>query len=882
MMKKLISCILVFLMLFTAVSFAQDFAEQTPSETEIITQRELDILTALGIIMPGDPKPLNHITRAEVSVVAMRMLGIEDDLPTFKNANVFTDVTAEHWAASAINAAYSMGLLHGYTDGTFEPDAPITFEQAMKIAVCLLGYRDYAEETGGYPQGYINTAHQKGITKGVICEYSADLTRGTFFRMMFHSLEVPLLIGTSYHNGQQQYTQEKGKSILTEYLFVVRRDGVVTANSYLNLMGGATPAKGKIIVNGVEYLVGTTDAHNYVGHSVRLYAKFEDAVDSSYEILYIEASAKDSYFEIKARDIETLSDVGGTNPQLYYKNEKDNPVKVSLAGSMTVVYNGKEEVGSSLSAADLTLSSGGVKLFDTDTDGRYDVISITKYETYVAESVSKSDDVFTDKYGKEPVYCDPDSVDKTVIFIDSAGNTLDMAPTDMIKRDSVVSVAMSKDKSIVTVVYCDGFASGVITEIFDRTAVIDAEEYDIADNLNQNDIRVGLSGQFYLNADGQISEFKASAEGVDYGYVIGVSRKTGLEEAVSLKLFSVEKKATDTYTLNQKIKLDGNGGASPSDAYMRLRDNKLSETVTVQNFTSNDFMQLVRFKANEENVISFLDTLYPNSDGDADELVLSIPRAKYTWIHNSRQFGGLFDFDTKTKIIMLPVNLDKAEKMTQLFTMPANVGSGRVFDLETYNNSEGRIAKIIVVYGDPFNTSGSSTAEPFLVETVTTAVDEDGDPNLKVRGYYKGVKQSYFVDSSDETLLQKIRQLRAGDVAVMSFFDNTIVDIKMSHSVADNVNPYNSDLTQDRYNYRTFGPVTFYGEGQIRIQYGESIDANGQIVALEEQFRADTPKYVVNLSNGTVKLDNNADIMKGDMVLRHQVDRVGKMLVVYK
>lgn len=43
-----------------------------------------------------------------------------------ENRMKFTDVPETHWAFKAINDLADMGIINGYEDGTFKPDAPVT------------------------------------------------------------------------------------------------------------------------------------------------------------------------------------------------------------------------------------------------------------------------------------------------------------------------------------------------------------------------------------------------------------------------------------------------------------------------------------------------------------------------------------------------------------------------------------------------------------------------------------------------------------------------------------------------------------------------------------------------------------------------------------
>ncbi|MGE5389582.1 MAG: S-layer homology domain-containing protein [Deltaproteobacteria bacterium] len=59
----------------------------------------------------------------------------------------FTD-TSKHWSSSNIEKVQKLGLMSGYTDGSFKPDAPITSVEAMVIAVNMAELVSPEETTG--------------------------------------------------------------------------------------------------------------------------------------------------------------------------------------------------------------------------------------------------------------------------------------------------------------------------------------------------------------------------------------------------------------------------------------------------------------------------------------------------------------------------------------------------------------------------------------------------------------------------------------------------------------------------------------------------------------------------------------------------------------
>lgn len=76
-------------------------------------------------------EPERAITRAEFTSIVLRALGLRSGNGTAQTA--FTDVGEEDWFGSNVTAAASYGLISGYEDGSFRPNASITREEAMVI-----------------------------------------------------------------------------------------------------------------------------------------------------------------------------------------------------------------------------------------------------------------------------------------------------------------------------------------------------------------------------------------------------------------------------------------------------------------------------------------------------------------------------------------------------------------------------------------------------------------------------------------------------------------------------------------------------------------------------------------------------------------------------
>lgn len=58
------------------------------------------------------------------------------------------DVPADSWYARAVETASEYGLITGFEDGTFQPNTPITREQAMNIIAKAMKLTGLADQTG--------------------------------------------------------------------------------------------------------------------------------------------------------------------------------------------------------------------------------------------------------------------------------------------------------------------------------------------------------------------------------------------------------------------------------------------------------------------------------------------------------------------------------------------------------------------------------------------------------------------------------------------------------------------------------------------------------------------------------------------------------------
>lgn len=147
-------------------------------------------LAAMGIIA-GDEKgnfnPNATITRAETATIICRLMGMEEEAKANRR-QAYDDVPASHWASGYISQATELGVFNGDGSGNFRPGDNVTYEQIIKMLVCVVGYEEDAQEVGGWPNGYIAIAEELGISSGLYFGQTANVPRNMVAQLVYNTM----------------------------------------------------------------------------------------------------------------------------------------------------------------------------------------------------------------------------------------------------------------------------------------------------------------------------------------------------------------------------------------------------------------------------------------------------------------------------------------------------------------------------------------------------------------------------------------------------------------------------------------------------------------------------------------------------------------------
>ncbi|MBO5744024.1 MAG: S-layer homology domain-containing protein [Clostridia bacterium] len=202
-MKKICLISLIIVSLFASVCAFADNAGNPPdyyveSNGTITMRSEMGQLGDMGIMSDGDMRisPYGAITRGEMARIITQLDGY-DKLEVFnmtgeKRSCDFIDVSSKNPYFSSINYVSGSGIMNGYGNSLFLPDKDITYNEAVKTIITVLGYEPKAIQKGGYPQGYLTVANELGL---ILYPYAQDhnINGQEMCDIIHKALDVPLM-----------------------------------------------------------------------------------------------------------------------------------------------------------------------------------------------------------------------------------------------------------------------------------------------------------------------------------------------------------------------------------------------------------------------------------------------------------------------------------------------------------------------------------------------------------------------------------------------------------------------------------------------------------------------------------------------------------------
>lgn len=193
---KMLVCIVAFASALTvsASAYAQDIGDQ-----DLIS-----FVTGMGI-MNGYPDGSfgldNNVSRGEFAKVAVASSKYKNLTAGQVTVSPFSDVPFHHWAAPYVRVASVNGYITGYVDATFKPDNAVLCEEAVTVALKMLGYTNSDFGTA-WPYGQMSIAAELDLTDGINASIGEYMTRRDVAQLMYN------LMGAKMKNTNGNYASE--------------------------------------------------------------------------------------------------------------------------------------------------------------------------------------------------------------------------------------------------------------------------------------------------------------------------------------------------------------------------------------------------------------------------------------------------------------------------------------------------------------------------------------------------------------------------------------------------------------------------------------------------------------------------------------------------
>ena len=746
-MKKILSIILaltVFLSVFTVVGAADETAVEAPVSEKYINNTEM--LKALGIGDFTAKKPADKVTRGEFAQIIAGLLNAGDvninNLP-------FLDVNKESEYYSAVCAAYSFGIMNGVSATEFNLDGYITYEQAIKCMVCVLGYGDIAFT---YPEGYINVALKINILKNLGTN-SDNFTWEKVVQLVVNSFDVSIMTVHSVGTDSVEYRPDDKKTILGVYHNIFKSKGKVADNGITTVNGASVYSEDYIVVNNIAGIPADEHMREYIGQEVEFYYQTGDNTRILY---FLPESISDNILIINADDLaKDLASFTKTNV-VYYVNGVKREAKVNQYADM--IYNGK--CFPTFLVDDMKISCGTIKLIDSNNDSVYDLIIADEYRDIVVAANDQVDMIITDEKGVSYSYGDK-------VFAYFYDKNFAPLNASSIVNGNVISLFESKDgkyrKFVVSKDTVTGVVDGYEKDDDVERISVDGVYRDYSHTFLQN-VANGYNGAFVpemgmnlklgLNYEGKIAVIDVNARDFMYAYCLAMApKKNGLSNTVQLKVVTEK---GDEVVLNsaKEVEINGVPKQSPSAllSIAEFKDNK-----------GNFVPQLVRIKVNSSGEIKMLMTAQTvtSNIGFTDDDVFSLD---YTWTKGStsgRGYGGFYATNKNTVFfkILRADGFGEPEVMV-MTSAPKYYANMKLYDLDEFWTAG------VMVYQD-YDYYTTYMTKALVVTKVFTSFDTDGNPKKTIQGYQQGTMWTY-VEAEEGIIDHYIPEgVKVGDVVLL-------------------------------------------------------------------------------------------------------------------
>lgn len=230
------------------------------------------IMADLGLVngyTDGTFRPGNNLRRAEAAKLVSL---VREDHPAASVAR-FKDVPANHWAAPYIGYCTEKNIISAEAD-RFRPESFVTGREFAKMLLVCLGYNGKDYVGAGWAKAVDRDAGTLGIYSGFTDDPGRIISRDEVCLLLYNAMQA-YAVERLDEKGQPVYVLDDLRNPMTymEHRFhIVKFSGVLTGNEYADLT-----AQDARLADGTSKLAGHTPfklstSYTLLGRTVEFYA----------------------------------------------------------------------------------------------------------------------------------------------------------------------------------------------------------------------------------------------------------------------------------------------------------------------------------------------------------------------------------------------------------------------------------------------------------------------------------------------------------------------------------------------------------------------------------------------------------------------------------
>lgn len=733
--------------------------------------RVLDSLGIFDSLVIGTENIDDCVTRGDLVKLLLRMVGMTDDVvQAAKERSYFTDVTITESDAGYINTAYEYGIVSGDELGRFLPQDAVTYHEACKMFAVVLGYKQAAESTGGWPYGYIKQCSRLGILSGVNASES-EMTYRNVFEMLYNSLEVPYInMGTG---ADSTYIISEA-SVLETFYDADFGTAIVEGNQYTNIYGGIGEnalERGELVIGGEIYKTYENELE-MLGMRVDYYYKTDK--NTGEKIILAMFPANNKTIRIDSDSLYAFDRASG---RYSYYSEKNGKLRsLSLADGYSLIYNNRLAV--SPQDKHYIPGEGYILFIDNDSDGSYDIVSVYDYQNKIVKNVNAATETITFETERNAAYMDLSNSDYAVYDVSRAEAELG----DIKKGDAVAILeSASGEKQLCFLYILDAPKEGTVSEVReDKIILADGTILELDGNSDNHyhikDINAGAAGKFATDLMGRVFAYIKTSlvAGREPCLLIQAARGDALSGKITLRVLRFNGKVeavqtADKFTIRYP---DPSNEAQRLEKTIRNSQNLLAEAFSRYSSDNYVIRELALVSFNSKNEISSIELptsanyLVYGNDGVQTEPDFSGDglHAYNNEFQNFHYYLGHWLRYTEYNHEYTMSEAFMGSQTQYYFSIPAVHDSSRVekdyklitsfkkdtdYDMRLYGLTSDSTTVDIGIYRG--SVADEPTSDYYAVEEISNAIVDDAE-TVQLDVYNGTTLQSFYLDPSDKSV----------------------------------------------------------------------------------------------------------------------------------